>query len=106
MSITLVAVIVALVLGHVAPALVTALEAHSALSAGDAEDIATEVEARWHRAMERASELATRARRASVAAANMTGKVLLGLSIALMFGLTAAVGGALATGQRDRRRVI
>lgn len=86
--------------------LVSALDENTALTAGDIDDIANEVEARWYRAAQRASEIAMHARKASLAAADATAKVLLGLSLALMLGLTAAVGGALATGHRDRRRVI
>lgn len=86
--------------------LVSALDQHSALTASDVENIGTEVEARWYRAVQRGSEIAMRARERSLAAADATGKVLLGLSIALMLGLTAAVGGALSTGHRDRRRVL
>lgn len=86
--------------------LVSALDEHTALTAGDIDDIANEVEARWYRAVQRASEIAMHARKASLAAAAATERVLLGLSLALMLGLTAAVGGALATGHRDRRRVL
>jgi hypothetical protein len=86
--------------------LVSALDDHPALTAGDADEIAIAVEARWYRAAQRASDLATRARRTSMAAADRTGRALLGVSLALMLGLSAAVGGALITGHRDRRRVI
>jgi hypothetical protein len=85
-------------------ALVAALDESTDLGAADLDAVATELEAQWHRTAQRASALASRAQRARLAAADTTGKVLLGVSLALMFGLVSSVGGALATGKRDRRR--
>jgi hypothetical protein len=85
--------------------LVTALANNTALTARDAEEIATTIEARWQEVRQHGSELASRASTAALQAAETTGKALLGLSIALLLGLAAAVGGSLLTGQVDRRRV-
>lgn len=85
--------------------LVTALAKNTALTARDAEQIATTVEARWQEVRQRGSELTRRASTAALEAAEATGKALLGLSIALVLGLAAALGGSLLTGKVDRRRV-
>jgi hypothetical protein len=85
--------------------LVTALADNTALTARDADEVATTIEARWQGIRQRGSELANRASTAALQAAETTGKALLGLSIALILGLAAAVGGALLTGNVDRRRV-
>ena len=86
-------------------ALVTALASNTALTARDANEIATTIEARWQEVRQRGSELANRASTAALQAAETTGKALLGLSIALLLGLAAALGGSLLTGKVDRRRV-
>jgi hypothetical protein len=85
--------------------LVTALASNTALTQRDADDVATAIEARWQGVRQRGSELANRASTAALQAAEATGKALLGLSIALLLGLAAAVGGSLLTGKVDRRRV-
>jgi hypothetical protein len=85
--------------------LVTALASNTALTARDADEIATAIEARWQEVRQRGSELAGRASTAALQAAEATGKALLGLSIALLLGLAAALGGSLLTGKVDRRRV-
>lgn len=85
--------------------LVAALANNTALTARNAEQIATTIEARWQEVRQRGSELASRASTAALQAAETTGKALLGLSIALLLGLAAAVGGSLLTGKVDRRRV-
>ncbi|HUQ04126.1 MAG TPA: hypothetical protein VM261_16620 [Kofleriaceae bacterium] len=87
-------------------AAIAALDKNTKLDKGDIEDLTNELEARWQRAAQRAETLASRARTASLQAADATGKVLLGTSIALILGLIAAIGGALATGNHDRRRTI
>jgi hypothetical protein len=84
---------------------VTALANNTALTAHDADEIATAIEARWQEVHQRGSELANRASTAALQAAEATGKALLGLSIALVLGLAAALGGSLLTGKVDRRRV-
>ena len=86
------------------PMLVKALAANTALSPGDANEIATAIESRWQDVRARAGEMKDRAETAALQAAETTGKALLGLSIALFLGLAAAVGGALLTGHHDRRR--
>jgi hypothetical protein len=86
-------------------ALVTALANNTALTARDADQLATTIEARWQGVRQRGSELANRASTAALQAAEATGKALLGLSIALLLGLAAAVAGSLLTGKIDRRRV-
>jgi hypothetical protein len=86
--------------------LTSALEQNTALTAGDIDEMATELEAQWQLAAQRAGMFAERARRAGLEAADATGKVVLGMSIALLLGLVAAVGGALATGHRDQRRAL
>lgn len=85
--------------------LVTALTDNTALTARDAAEIETTIEARWQEVRQRGSELAGRASTAALQAAEATGKALMGLSIALLLGLAAAVGGSLLTGKVDRRRV-
>jgi hypothetical protein len=85
---------------------VAALSETTALEAGEIDAIGTEVEARWHRTAQRAETLAARAHHDERVAADAADKVVLGLAIALLLGLVAANAGALATGQRDRRRVI
>ena len=85
--------------------LVDALARNTALTPTDVDGIASAIESRWNEAKQRASELADRARRAGLQAAEATGKALMGLSIALMLGLLASVGGSLLTGQHDRRRI-
>lgn len=85
--------------------LVTALADNTALTARDAAEIETTIEARWQEVRQRGSELAGRASTAALQAAEATGKALMGLSIALLLGLAAAVGGSLLTGKVDRRRV-
>lgn len=85
--------------------LVTALANNTALTARDAAEIETAIEARWQEVRQRGSELAGRASTAALQAAETTGKALMGLSIALLLGLAAAVGGSLLTGKVDRRRV-
>lgn len=92
--------------GHIdRQALVAALADNTALTARDADEIATTIEARWQGVRQRGSELANRASTAVLQAAETTGKALMGLSIALVLGLAAAVGGSLLTGKVDRRRV-
>jgi len=85
--------------------LVTALASNTALTERDADEIATTIEARWQRVRQRGAELTDRAATAALQAAEATGKALLGLSIALILGLAAAVAGSLVTGKYDRRRV-
>lgn len=84
--------------------LVKTLSANTTLTTEDTNEIATAVESRWNTFRDRASALAERAKTGALQAAEMTGKALLGLSLALLFGLGAAIGGALLTGQHDRRR--
>ncbi len=84
---------------------VTALANNTALTPHDANEIATTIESRWQEVRQRGSELANRASTAARQAAEATGKALMGLSIALVLGLAAAVGGSLLTGKVDRRRV-
>jgi hypothetical protein len=86
-------------------ALVKALASNTALTARDADEVATAIEARWQGVRQRGSELASQASTAALQAAEATGKAILGLSIALLLGLAAAVGGSLLTGKVDRRRV-
>ena len=86
-------------------ALVAALANNTALTPRDADQIATTIESRWQAVRQRGSELANRASTAVLQAAETTGKALIGLSIALVLGLAAAVGGSLLTGKVDRRRV-
>jgi hypothetical protein len=85
-------------------ALVTALTSNTALTPRDADEIATTIEARTKEVRQRGSELTNRASTAALEAADATGKALLGLSIALLLGLAAALGGSLLTGKIDRRR--
>jgi hypothetical protein len=86
--------------------LVAALSESTSLEASEIETIGTEVEARWHRTAQRAEALAARAHHDERVAADAADKVVLALAIALLLGLVAANAGALATGHRDRRRVI
>ncbi len=85
--------------------LVTAIAENTALTTADVEELSAEIGAQWQRAAQRAGTLASEARRATLTAADATGKVMLGMSIALLAGLLAAVGGALVTGHHDRRRL-
>jgi len=82
---------------------VDALARNTALTPRDANDVAAAVEARWQSLKDRANAFAERARRAGLQALDTTGKALLGLAIALLLGLGAAMGGSLLTGERDRR---
>lgn len=84
--------------------LVEALASNTALTARDAEQIAVAIESRLKTVRARATEVAERAKTAALEAAEATGKALMGLSIALLLGLGAAIGGSLLTGQDDRRR--
>lgn len=86
-------------------ALVTALASNTALTPRDANEVATTIEGRWQEVRQRGSELANRASSAALQAAETTGKALLGLAIALVLALAAAIGGSLLTGNIDRRRV-
>jgi hypothetical protein len=84
--------------------LTTALAGNTALTPRDVNEIATAVETRWQAVRQRGSELAESASTAALQAAEATGKALLGLSIALLLGLAAAIIGSLLTGKLDRRR--
>ena len=84
---------------------VTALAENTALTTSDVEELAGQVGGRWQRTAQRANTLASQAQRAALNAAEATGKVMLGMSLAMLLGLLAAVGGALVTGRHDRRRV-
>jgi hypothetical protein len=86
--------------------LVAALSETTSLEASEIDAITTEVDARWHRTAQRAEALAARAHQDERVAADAADNVLLSLAIALLLGLVAANAGALATGHRDRRRVI
>jgi hypothetical protein len=85
--------------------LVGALARNTALTPADVDSIASAIESRWNEVKQRAAELEDRARKAGLQAAETTGKAFMGLSLALMLGLLASVGGSLLTGQHDRRRV-
>ena len=85
--------------------LVQALARDTALTRGDAEDVATTIEARWRAVTRRAADHAARTRRAALHAATSTGQAMMWLALALLAGLGAALGGALLTGRHDRRRV-
>lgn len=85
-------------------AVVQALARHTALGRADAEDIATQIETRWNALTRRAAETAHRAKVAALQAADMTGKALTGLAIAMVLSLIAAMLGAALTGYHDRRR--
>jgi hypothetical protein len=92
--------------GHIdRQVLVTALASNTALTARDVDEIATAIEARWQGVRQHGADLASRASTAALEAAEATGTAILGLSIALVLGLAASVGGALLTGKVDRRRV-
>jgi hypothetical protein len=85
--------------------MVTALANNTALTQRDAAEIAATIESRWQGVRQRGSELANQASTAALQAAEATGKALVGLAIALVLGLAAAVIGSLLTGKVDRRRV-
>lgn len=86
-------------------ALAQALARDTALTRGDAEDVATSIEARWRAVTRRAADHAARTRRAALHAATSTGQAMMWLALALLAGLGASLGGALLTGRHDRRRV-
>ncbi|MCY1004421.1 hypothetical protein OV079_02320 [Nannocystis pusilla] len=69
-----------------------ALAENTALSPAEAADIAGQIERGYETRMH---ELAATARTHALEAAEGTGKALLGLSLAMLLGLGAAVGGAL-----------
>lgn len=85
--------------------LVSALARNTALTPVEVDGIASAIESRWNEVKQRAAEFADRARKAGLQAAEATGKALMGLSLALLLGLVASVGGSLLTGQHDRRRM-
>lgn len=85
--------------------LATALAKNTALSKQDVDELAAQIEERYLEVQQRASEMATRAKESALQAAESTGKAMMGLALAMLLGLGAAIGGAVLTGQQDRRRV-
>lgn len=83
--------------------LVDAIARNTRLSRADAEELAAQIEARAGDLRTRASELGAQAQRTALQAAEVTGRVLLVLSIVMLFGLAAAVGGAIVSVRRERR---
>ncbi len=86
------------------PLLVQSLARNTALTPRDADDVAMSIETRWERVKQRGSELANQAQTAALQTAETTGKAFIGLSLALLLGVAAAVGGAALTGHHDRRQ--
>lgn len=77
--------------------LVDALAQHTPLSPTEASDIATTIERGYN---EQLGKLQTHA----LSAAEGAGKALLGLSLAMLLGLVAAIGGAMLSAHRVQRR--
>lgn len=82
--------------------LVQSLSTTTALSPEDSREIAASVERRYDDA---AAELRTRAESATLQAAETTGKGLIGMFVAMLLGLLAAVGGSIVGITRGQRAV-
>jgi hypothetical protein len=79
---------------------VNALAENTALSPAEAADIADQIARAYEN---RITELGQAAKTKALEAAEGTGKALLGLSLAMLLGLAAAVGGALVSVRRGQR---
>lgn len=92
--------------GHLDRALlVDRLASRTALSRRDAEDVATQIEDQVDRVRDRVADAADTAEGAALTAADRTGKAMVWASLALLLGLGASIGGAVAgTYWRQRRR--
>ncbi len=73
------------------------------LSQEDASRLTDEIDHRWTELQHRAAGAADQARHAALAAADTTGKVLIGMSVMMVLGLLAAAGGAVLSVRRERR---
>jgi hypothetical protein len=76
---------------------------HTRLSRDQAEQLASDIESQLRAAKTQTGEALGRVQKTGLQALETTGKVLLGLSICLVLGLGAAMGGALITVRRERR---
>jgi hypothetical protein len=83
--------------------LVQALARNTRLSRADAERVADRIEQRMAELRARAGEVREQVKHGALEAAEMTGKVLLVLSILMILGLGASVAGAIASVRRERR---
>jgi ElaB/YqjD/DUF883 family membrane-anchored ribosome-binding protein len=83
--------------------LVQALSRNTRLSQAEANRIAERVEQRLTDFRTRAGELEEQAKRTALQAAETTGQVLLVLSILMILGLGASIGGAIVSVKRERR---
>jgi hypothetical protein len=83
--------------------MVQSLTRNMGLTRAEAERVATLVEQRVTEIRERAGEAGAQAQRTALQAAEVTGKVLLVLSIVMLLGLAAAIAGAIASVRRERR---
>jgi hypothetical protein len=85
--------------------LVNALAENTALSRADVNELAGTIQQQYQQRMDRLGELGQKARQRALEAVEDSGKALLGLFFSMLFGLAAAVGGAMLGAGRDRQRM-
>jgi phage terminase Nu1 subunit (DNA packaging protein) len=83
--------------------LVRSLARNTRLTQADAEQVASRIEERLGELRARAEEAKQQATRAALRAAEVTGQVMLILSVLMLLGLGTAVAGAVASVRRERR---
>jgi hypothetical protein len=83
--------------------LVRSLANNTSLSEADAEDVANQIDRGWQRTKRQAGQLGERAQTSALQAADVTGKAMLWLSLAMFLGLIASVVGALIPGREESR---
>jgi hypothetical protein len=83
--------------------LVRSLARNTRLTRPDAERVADRIEARMNELRARAGEAKEELTRKALQAAEVTGQVLLVLSVLMLLGLGASVAGAIASVRRERR---
>lgn len=85
--------------------LINALAQNTGLSRSEVSETAALLEQRYQQRMDRLGEIAQKAQQRALEVAEGSGKALLGLFFSLVFGLAAAVGGAMLGVRREQRRM-
>ena len=86
--------------------IVTALAQRTSLSAADAEEVASRIEAQITQARGKAAQLAEQARTGALKAADATGKAFWGVFGALLLGLVASILGAILGTRRRQQQYV
>ncbi len=83
--------------------LVSSIAQNTALSRGDAEDIADRIEAQWNQAQGKVGQVAQQVQKGALKAADTTGRIFWGVFFALLLGLVSSILGAMLGVSKSQR---